>query len=95
MVDATYTTPAYHNNPMEPHATRPRGTATRLTLWDSNQGVQPVQRRSRRLFGLEPGQVRVVAPHVGGGFGSKGTPRPQVVLAAMAAQGVGARCGSP
>ena len=29
-------------------------------------------RRSPALFGLEPEQVRVIAPYVGGGFGSKG-----------------------
>jgi xanthine dehydrogenase YagR molybdenum-binding subunit len=29
--------------------------------------------------------VRVISPHVGGGFGSKGLPRPNVVLAAIAA----------
>jgi xanthine dehydrogenase YagR molybdenum-binding subunit len=28
----------------------------------------------------------VISPHVGGGFGSKGTPRPHVLVAAMAAQ---------
>jgi xanthine dehydrogenase YagR molybdenum-binding subunit len=33
--------------------------------------------------------VRVVNRHVGGGFGSKGTPRPQLVLAAIAARAVG------
>ena len=37
-----------------------------------------------QVFGLEPEQVRVISPHVGGGFGSKGTPRPHVVLAALA-----------
>jgi xanthine dehydrogenase YagR molybdenum-binding subunit len=57
----------------------------RLLLYDSNQGVQPVQTAVAQAFGLDPERVRVVAPHVGGGFGSKGTPRPHVVLAAMAA----------
>ena len=38
------------------------------------------------VFELEPERVRVIAQHVGGGFGSKGTPRPQAVLAAIAAQ---------
>ena len=43
-------------------------------------GRLPVRsRRSRSAFGLEPEQVRVIAPHVGGGFGSKGTPRPHVI----------------
>ncbi|WP_067452688.1 xanthine dehydrogenase family protein molybdopterin-binding subunit [Actinomadura macra] len=89
-VDATYTTPAEHNNPMEPHSTIARwdedGT---LTLYDSNQGSSIVQSTLARIFGLDVGQVRVVAPHVGGGFGAKGTPRPNAVLTVMAARAAG------
>ena len=39
-------------------------------------------------FGTLPNRVRVVNRHVGGRFGSKGTPRLNVVLAAMAAREV-------
>jgi xanthine dehydrogenase YagR molybdenum-binding subunit len=85
-VDATYRTPAFHNNPMEPHATVAVWEGGGLTLYDSNQGAAPVQKLLAGLFELEPQQVRVISPHVGGGFGSKGTPRPNVVLAALAAR---------
>jgi len=43
------------------------------------------------LFGLEPSRVRVICPHVGGGFGSKIFATPDLVLAAMAAQVVASR----
>ena len=85
-IDATYTTPAEHNNPMEPHATTAQWSDDRLTVYDSNQGATPVKRTLAALFGVEPNTVRVLAEHVGGGFGAKGTPRPNVVLAAMAAR---------
>jgi xanthine dehydrogenase YagR molybdenum-binding subunit len=86
-LDHTYRTPAEHNNAMEPHATLAVWDADGgLTVYDSNQGVQPVQRALASAFGLEPGRVRVISPHVGGGFGSKGTPRPNAILAAMAAK---------
>ena len=88
-LDRTYRTPAEHNNAMEPHATLAVCEGDSVTLYDSNQGVQPVQQTVAKAFGLEPKQVRVVAPHVGGGFGSKGTPRPNVILAVMAAKHVG------
>ncbi|WP_141582109.1 xanthine dehydrogenase family protein molybdopterin-binding subunit [Actinomadura sp. WMMA1423] len=89
-VDAVYTTPAEHNNPMEPHATIAEwGEDGTLTLYDSNQGASTVQSTLAKIFGLEPSRVHVVSPHVGGGFGSKGTPRPNVVLAAMAARAAG------
>src|SRR4029079_16519129 len=74
-VDATYTTPAEHNNPMEPHATLAVWEGDRLTLYDSNQGAFQYQQTVAKRLGLDPGKVRVLAPHVGGGFGSKGTPR--------------------
>jgi xanthine dehydrogenase YagR molybdenum-binding subunit len=38
------------------------------------------------VFGLDRERVRVIAHHVGGGFGPKGQTHPHVVLAAMAAQ---------
>jgi xanthine dehydrogenase YagR molybdenum-binding subunit len=88
-VDATYRTPAEHNNPMEPHATIAVWHGDTLTLYDSTQGPPRVAAQVAALFGLGPGAVRVIAEHVGGGFGAKGMPRPNVVLAAMAARMTG------
>jgi xanthine dehydrogenase YagR molybdenum-binding subunit len=86
VVDEVYETPAFHNNPMEPHATLAVWEDDRVTLYDSTQGATPVQETIAKAFGLPREHVRVISPHVGGGFGSKGTPRPQVVLAALAAR---------
>ena len=88
-VDVTYETPPFHNNAMEPHATVAVWEDGALTLYDSTQGASPARAAVAKAFGLDPGQVRVIAPHVGGGFGSKGSPRPSTVLAALAAQAVG------
>ncbi|GAA4555683.1 xanthine dehydrogenase family protein molybdopterin-binding subunit [Planotetraspora kaengkrachanensis] len=88
-VDLTYTTPAQHNNPMEPHATVAVWEDGGLTLYDSNQGSSAVRDVLSRLFELPPDRVRVIAPHVGGGFGSKLAPHPPVVLAAVAAKVTG------
>ncbi|MGK5630428.1 xanthine dehydrogenase family protein molybdopterin-binding subunit [Streptomyces sp. URMC 123] len=87
-LDAVYTSPAEHNHPMEPHATVALWEGDRLRVYDSNQGSTTVRRTLAALFGLPEERVTVVAEHIGGGFGSKGTPRPQVVLAAMAARAV-------
>jgi xanthine dehydrogenase YagR molybdenum-binding subunit len=89
VVDQVYETPAFHNNPMEPHATLAVWDDGALTVYDSTQGATSVQETLAKTFGLGPDKVRVVSPHVGGGFGSKGAPRPQVVLAVMAAKVVG------
>jgi xanthine dehydrogenase YagR molybdenum-binding subunit len=73
---------------MEPHATIAVWVNGGLTLHDSNQGAWRVAQGVAGVFGLDPSQVRVIAPHVGGGFGSKGTPRPHVIVAALCAQHV-------
>ncbi|KAA8885660.1 xanthine dehydrogenase family protein molybdopterin-binding subunit [Nocardia colli] len=89
-IDQTYTTPIEHNNPMEPHACialwHPEGDDPAVTLYDSTQGVHTVRTTLAPLFGLEPEQLRVIAPHVGGGFGSKGAPHAHNVLALLAAR---------
>ena len=46
-------------------------------------------RPSPGRLGLPVERVRVISAHVGGGFGSKGLPRPNVILAAMAARELG------
>ncbi len=88
-IDHTYTTPAYHNNPLEPHATIARWSSDGVTLYDSNQGSHRVRDTVARVFGLEPERVRVISPYVGGAFGSKGATHPHVILTVMAAQVVG------
>ncbi|MFC9246137.1 xanthine dehydrogenase family protein molybdopterin-binding subunit [Streptomyces sp. NPDC057136] len=88
-IDATYTLEALHNHPMEPHASTARWADDHLTVHDSSQGATKVRDSLAQAFGLRTGQITVVSEHVGGGFGSKGTPRPQVVLAAMAARHTG------
>jgi xanthine dehydrogenase YagR molybdenum-binding subunit len=88
-VDHVYTTPAEHNNAMEPHASLATWDGDDLTVYDSNQGSATARDTLAKTLGIDPEHVRVVNRHVGGGFGSKGTPRPQLVLAAMAARVVG------
>ncbi|TXS44878.1 xanthine dehydrogenase family protein molybdopterin-binding subunit [Streptomyces sp. t39] len=89
-VEAEYALTALHNHPMEPHAATAHwqddGT---LTVQDSSQGAGTVREVLAQMFGLDRRRVTVVSEHVGGGFGSKGTPRPHVVLAVMASRRTG------
>src|SRR5207247_7705712 len=70
-IDHTYTTPAEHNNPLEPHATIARWSSEGVTLYDSNQSSHRIRDIVAQVFGLEPERVRVISPYVGGAFGSK------------------------
>jgi xanthine dehydrogenase YagR molybdenum-binding subunit len=92
-LDQTYSTPSLHNQPMEPHASIARWDGGHLTVWDSNQAPSAVAKSLATAFGLDVGSgVHVVTEHVGGGFGSKGTGRPNVIITAMAARIVGRPC---
>jgi xanthine dehydrogenase YagR molybdenum-binding subunit len=88
-VDATYTTPVEHHNPMEPHATIAVWDGDRLTLYDSTQAIFGTRKRISDALGIPADAVRVITEYVGGGFGSKGSAWPHVVLAALGAKAVG------
>jgi xanthine dehydrogenase YagR molybdenum-binding subunit len=84
-LDETYSTPMEHHNPMEPHTTVALWDAGDLTVYESTQGSHWVRDALAQVFGLDRDRVRVVAPHVGGGFGSK-APHANTILAVLAAQ---------
>ena len=78
---------ARHHHPMETSATVAQWDGDQLTLWDSVQAsstVVPVVRRGAARS--TPSNVRVIAPHTGGGFGAKGYIWPHEILAAAAAR---------
>jgi xanthine dehydrogenase YagR molybdenum-binding subunit len=89
--DHTYTTPAEHNNPLEPHATVAvwGSDGASVTLYDANQGADWIRDGVAAAFELPSERVRIIAPYVGGGFGSKAFARPHVILAVMAARVTG------
>jgi len=85
-VDAQYSTPNEHHNPMEPHAStvmyQEDGS---LEIHDKTQGPQNCQDYLHNVFGLEKEKIRVLAAFVGGAFGSGLRPQYQLPLAVMAA----------
>ena len=87
-VDATYSTPYEHHNPLEPHATTAVWDGEALTVYDATQGVFNARDRLAALFGVPPDQVRVITKFIGGGFGCKGSTWAHTVLAALAAREV-------
>ena len=88
-VEAAYTTPFQHHNPMEPHATLASWDGDRLSIEDSTQYVAGVRRTLARTFGISPDLIHVRSAFVGGAFGGKGSAWSHVVLAAMAARQLG------
>jgi carbon-monoxide dehydrogenase large subunit len=54
----------------------------RLTVWDSTQESHDVRGLLITMLGLNENQIRVIAPDVGGGFGSKHLMYPEEVVVA-------------
>jgi nicotinate dehydrogenase subunit B len=71
--------------PMESHTAVARVEGQRATVWASTQTPFGAQQEVVRTLGLAPGNVRVITPFVGGGFGGK-TRNQQVIEAARLAR---------
>jgi xanthine dehydrogenase YagR molybdenum-binding subunit len=89
-IEAVYETPIEHHNPMEPHATiAVWDGADKLTLYNGSQVVNGAQNAAATTLNLKPENVRIITPHIGGGFGSKGGMWGNLILAALAAKAAG------
>ncbi|WP_235048431.1 xanthine dehydrogenase family protein molybdopterin-binding subunit [Arcticibacter svalbardensis] len=75
-----------HHNPLELFSTTTiyEGQG-KLTIYDKTQGTINSQLYVGNIFGLHFKDVRVIAPYVGGGFGSGLRPQYQLFLSVMAA----------
>jgi 4-hydroxybenzoyl-CoA reductase subunit alpha len=79
VVEGEYFFEGTTHTPIEPHCAiglweeggAPNG---RLTVWSSTQVPHYLHRELARVLELDPARVRVVQPHVGGGFGGKSEP---------------------
>ena len=71
LVEATFRTATQQHACLEPHAAVARFDGDRLTLHASTQQVFHLKEQIAKRYKLEHDKVRVIADHVGGGFGSK------------------------
>jgi xanthine dehydrogenase YagR molybdenum-binding subunit len=86
-VKAEYRIPVEHHNPMEPFATTAVWEGDgRITVFDKTQGPQNSRNYVAGVCEMPPAKVRVLAPYVGGGFGSGLRPQYQLPLAVLAAR---------
>ncbi|HEY2064490.1 MAG TPA: xanthine dehydrogenase family protein molybdopterin-binding subunit [Gemmatimonadaceae bacterium] len=87
-LDLRYTTPYEFSQPMEPHACLavPSDEGDELTIYVSTQVVDSARTSIASTLGIDRQRIHVVAPYVGGGFGSKLGIHSETILAAMAAR---------
>ncbi len=75
---------------LEPHAALADfDAAGKLTIWSSNQNPFPDRAQLARALDLPEGRIRVIKPHVGGGFVGKVEPLSHDVCSALLAMKTG------
>ncbi|MGI3900440.1 MAG: xanthine dehydrogenase family protein molybdopterin-binding subunit [Janthinobacterium lividum] len=88
-VEATYETPAQYHNAMEPHAIVAQWDGDHLTVDTPSQALTMGQGRIAQLFGIDPANILIRSPFLGGGFGSKALMKGPQILGIMAAKMMG------
>lgn len=90
IIDEEYHTPIQVQNPMETHsATAYWDGDDKLFIWNKTQAVKTTQQQLAQYFNLNPGNVIVHAPFVGGAFGSASRVWPHEMAAVLAAKKTG------
>ena len=85
-VQADYSTPTQHHNPMELFTTTCAWEGNRLIIHEPSQNVHAMKHGVAGQLGIDPGDVEVVSPFVGGAFGSRGSLTQRTALIAVAAK---------
>jgi CO/xanthine dehydrogenase Mo-binding subunit len=86
VIEMSLNTACELHTPMEPHGCVADWDGNSLTLWESTQGVYPVQNGVAQALGLPLSKVRVIGRYMGGGFGSKLRAGKYTVIAALLAR---------
>jgi carbon-monoxide dehydrogenase large subunit len=72
--------------PLEGRSIAAAWDGTRLTVWQANQSPHGSRDLMERRLGLEPGQIHLITPDTGGGFGAKMGMSPEELLVAWLAR---------
>jgi xanthine dehydrogenase YagR molybdenum-binding subunit len=73
LVEQTFRVPTQQHACLEPHSAVARFDGEALTVHISTQAVHDMMEKIAKRYALARDKIRVIADHVGGGFGSKGS----------------------
>jgi xanthine dehydrogenase YagR molybdenum-binding subunit len=85
-IDVKYATPTQHHNPIELFTTTCEWSNGHLRIYEPSQFVYGLKNSLAVAFAIDPENVHVVSPYVGGAFGSKSQATPRTALVALAAK---------
>jgi xanthine dehydrogenase YagR molybdenum-binding subunit len=89
IVEGEFKTAVDIHNPLEPHNSVVFWKGSELTVYDSTQGVFNIRNNVAAKLQIPASSVKVIAPAVGGGFGSKLAEGKYTVMAALLAKETG------
>ncbi|MQA72922.1 MAG: molybdopterin-dependent oxidoreductase, partial [Solirubrobacterales bacterium] len=89
VVERTLRSPRLSAMPIEGRAVLATPEGSGLRVWSSSQIPHKLRGTLAEVLGLDPGDVRVITPDVGGGFGVKAHVYPEEVAVAAAALRLG------
>lgn len=82
--EETYTSPVAQQTTLEPHVVAAQWLDGKLTVWSGTQAPHRVREVLGEIFNIEPEDVRIIVPPLGGGYGGKGHIRIEPMVAALA-----------
>jgi xanthine dehydrogenase YagR molybdenum-binding subunit len=85
-IDAHYSTPTQHHNPIELFTTTCAWNGGKLTVWESSQNVYGFKNGLAEQLAVDPDDVHVISPYIGGAFGSRGSLTQRTAIVAIAAK---------
>ena len=88
-IDEKYSTPTQHHNPIELFSTTALWQGDQLTVHEPSQNVTGWKVELARQLKLDPTNVRIISPYIGGAFGSKGPMTARTAIVAVAARRIG------
>ncbi len=88
-IDALYSTPTQHHNPIELFTTTCVWDGPKLTIYEPSQSMYGLRAAVAKQLGMDPANVRTVSRFVGGAFGSRGSTTSRTAWIAIAARRVG------
>ncbi|MCA0939728.1 xanthine dehydrogenase family protein molybdopterin-binding subunit [Salipiger pacificus] len=88
-VEATVETSQQYHNSIEPHAITARWDGARLEIDTPNQAIGLSKQTFAAFLGIDPSQILLRSPFIGGGFGSKAILYGGQLLAVLAARELG------
>ncbi len=84
IIEETFTSPVAQHVSLEPHVIAAQWDGNSLTIWSASQSPYAVRRTIAEIFELDPEEVRIIVPQLGGGYGGKAHLRIEPQVAALA-----------